>query len=231
METAGFYILAFGVLCVVFAFWFAERKTPRTPIPDDESLPRPFWRSGSVGENPFIVRMAAAIEESKLEEAERDLRPPTMAMWGLNRDRAFRKMLDIQSEYWRFARVGPGTGKTNRVNARLEQMITDEINRPSMERATADAAREKYSIEDASILKGRGMQSIIDFAPEGVLVRISTNRHGIVHFLRVHNGTVNPNGSREEYAICVPNECRTVKAALAWTYGIEPEAYEEVVRT
>lgn len=93
-----------------------------------------------------------------------------------------------------------------------------------------DLSHEQRAIESTTILKTR-TQTVLDFAPEGALVSVDTRHHGTVRFLRVHNGTVNPDGSREEYAICVPNECRTVKAALAWTYGIEPDAYEEVVRT
>ena len=243
METVGLCALAFGAISMMFALWFAERKTPHTPIPDDESLPRPpgwgsertgpLWRGDRTDDNPYVVRMAEAIERHRLAQDDRRLSPRSGLRSGLAETNAFEEMLGIRREYWLVARAGVSSHsmRSDRVAVRLGRMIDDEINRPLREHEAADAAQEKAKIEDASILKDRGTQAIVDFAPEGGLVRISTAHHGIVHFLRVHNGTVNPDGSREEYAICVPNECRTVKAALAWTYGIEPEAYEEVVRT
>lgn len=198
--------------------WGNERSGPlmRKEVSGEEPT-----RRSAIDSNSFVIRMAEAIHRYRLEdEGEFDDGPDQ-----------FQMMMDIRTEYWRHANVGPGRGRTDRINDRLEKMVRDELERSNREIEADEAAREKAKIEDASILKDGGIQAIVDFAPEGGLVRISTVHHGAVHFLRVHNGTVNPDGSREEYAICVPRECRTVKAALAWTYGIEPDNYAEVIRT
>lgn len=248
MAAVGVYIVIFcGVTVAMLLIWNAanERRNAETreggtnPPSVDET--NSLWagmrrqlgtRESLDSGNSFVVRMAEAIENHRIALETDRLSFGSSLTFRTDARAAFQVMMNIRSEYWEHSDLfRGGARRTDRIERRLNQMIEDEIERPSRERRAVAASLEKTMIENASILKGDGVQAIVDFAPEGGLVRISTAHHGAVHFLRVHNGTVNPDGSREEYAICVPNECRTVKAALAWTYGIEPDKYAEVVRT
>jgi len=50
--------------------------------------------------------------------------------------------------------------------------------------------------------------------------------------VEVINGTPEADGTRRHYFLQVPANFRTAREAVAWTYGIEPEAYDKlVVRT
>jgi hypothetical protein len=93
-----------------------------------------------------------------------------------------------------------------------------------------EGAEREGRLIDRGTISILWQQHVLDFGPEGLLVSVETSYHGTLHMLRVHNGTVK-DGTREQYAICVPNTVSTVKEALAWSYGIEPGEYHEVVRT
>ena len=43
--------------------------------------------------------------------------------------------------------------------------------------------------------------------------------------VEVHNGSLDPDGTRKTYFISVPPECETAIEAVAWTYGLTPEQY------
>jgi hypothetical protein len=49
--------------------------------------------------------------------------------------------------------------------------------------------------------------------------------------VEVENGTVNPDGCRSRYFLRVPPSVRTPREAVAWTYGLEAQQYEPVVRS
>lgn len=47
----------------------------------------------------------------------------------------------------------------------------------------------------------------------------------------VINGSAEPDGSHKRYVLCVPDEVRTCREAIAWTYGMPAATYKEAVRT
>ena len=47
----------------------------------------------------------------------------------------------------------------------------------------------------------------------------------------VMNGTLEPDGSRKAYFLLVPPDVDTPHAAVAWSYGVDPRAYVEGIRT
>ena len=49
--------------------------------------------------------------------------------------------------------------------------------------------------------------------------------------VEVVNGTPEPDGSFRHYFLQVPPELETARAAVAWTFGLPPEAYNVAVRT
>ena len=49
--------------------------------------------------------------------------------------------------------------------------------------------------------------------------------------VEVVNGTPEPDGSYRHYFLQVPPELETARAAVAWTFGLPPEAYNVAVRT
>jgi hypothetical protein len=48
-------------------------------------------------------------------------------------------------------------------------------------------------------------------------------------FLRVQNHTLEPDGSRKEYWLTTPRSCVTPHDAVAWSFGVNPNAYKEAV--
>ena len=64
----------------------------------------------------------------------------------------------------------------------------------------------------------------------GKLIRITHNN--ISHFfVKVINGTAEPDGSFKEYYLKVPPDMDTAKEAVAWTYGLHPDDYHLAART
>lgn len=51
-----------------------------------------------------------------------------------------------------------------------------------------------------------------------------------VHLLVVVNGSVERDGTRRRYGLRVPDSFRDPIAAAAWTYGLEPEQYSQLLR-
>ena len=51
------------------------------------------------------------------------------------------------------------------------------------------------------------------------------------YFVKVINGTENENGSFDTYFLQVPGDMDTAKEAVAWTYGMSVEEYDNVLRT
>lgn len=51
------------------------------------------------------------------------------------------------------------------------------------------------------------------------------------YFVKVINGTPEPDGSYTEYFLEVPPDMETAKEAVAWTYGIHPDDYNLIIRT
>jgi hypothetical protein len=49
--------------------------------------------------------------------------------------------------------------------------------------------------------------------------------------VEVENGTREPDGTRRRYFLRVPPTMRSAREAVAWTYGLTPEQYEDVRRT
>lgn len=50
-------------------------------------------------------------------------------------------------------------------------------------------------------------------------------------FVRVVNGTRNPDGSEKHYFLWVPDSMRSAHEAVAWTYGMTKEEYNPAIRT
>lgn len=50
-------------------------------------------------------------------------------------------------------------------------------------------------------------------------------------YVEVVNGTLNKYGFLDVYRISVPITCRSARAAVAWTYGLEEHEYDPIVRT
>lgn len=51
------------------------------------------------------------------------------------------------------------------------------------------------------------------------------------YYVKVINGTAEPDGSHREYYLEVPPDMDTAKEAVAWTYGLHPDDYHIAVRT
>lgn len=51
------------------------------------------------------------------------------------------------------------------------------------------------------------------------------------HYVKVVNGTAEPDGSFRTYYLEVPPDMDTAKEAVAWTYGLHPDQYDVAVRT
>lgn len=51
------------------------------------------------------------------------------------------------------------------------------------------------------------------------------------YYVKVINGTTEPDGSHREYYLEVPPDMETAKEAVAWTYGLHPDDYHVAVRT
>jgi hypothetical protein len=66
----------------------------------------------------------------------------------------------------------------------------------------------------------------------GVLWRRTWLAHDAWAAVEVINATPEPDGSRKHYFLQVPPNLQTPREAVAWTYGMQPEVYDElVVRT
>jgi len=50
-------------------------------------------------------------------------------------------------------------------------------------------------------------------------------------WVRVWNGTPEPNGTKKEYWLSVPPHCNTAHEAVSWTYGLDIKQYNPNIRT
>ena len=66
----------------------------------------------------------------------------------------------------------------------------------------------------------------------GELFRVFYKRgNRYYYFVKVINGTPEPDGSYAEYFLEVPPDMETAKEAVAWTYGLHPDDYNLIIRT
>lgn len=66
----------------------------------------------------------------------------------------------------------------------------------------------------------------------GTLFRVLyKERNQFYYFVKVINGTPEPDGSYREYYLEVPPDMDTAKEAVAWTYGLHPDDYDIAIRT
>ncbi|GAA3378460.1 hypothetical protein GCM10020367_58030 [Streptomyces sannanensis] len=65
----------------------------------------------------------------------------------------------------------------------------------------------------------------------GVLWRIELDGDEPVVMVEVVNSTPEPDGSNRTYWLRVPPTTRTAKEGVAWTFGLNPDAYEPVTQT
>jgi hypothetical protein len=49
--------------------------------------------------------------------------------------------------------------------------------------------------------------------------------------VHVVNKTPEPDGSYKDYFLCVPPTMRTAREAVAWTFGLDADAYKPLVET
>ncbi len=52
-----------------------------------------------------------------------------------------------------------------------------------------------------------------------------------VRFLKVVNSTLESDGSRKEYFMCVPPAMQTCAEAVAWTFGMDASDYKPIEET
>jgi hypothetical protein len=62
----------------------------------------------------------------------------------------------------------------------------------------------------------------------GVLYRIRLSRRQTITLVHVTNATPELDGTRRRYFLRVPPEVRTAHEAVAWTFGLRPEAYRPI---
>jgi uncharacterized protein DUF6745 len=65
----------------------------------------------------------------------------------------------------------------------------------------------------------------------GKLWHCHVDNNDIYAIVEVENGTPEPDGSRRHYFLRVPPTAGTPREAIAWTYGLTADQYENVVRT
>jgi hypothetical protein len=72
---------------------------------------------------------------------------------------------------------------------------------------------------------------IIDSDRYGTLYRYHMNEDESLVMVKIVNRTAEPNGTFKEYFLRVPPDIRTARAAVAWTFGMEPDEYDPGVET
>jgi hypothetical protein len=74
---------------------------------------------------------------------------------------------------------------------------------------------------------GRLVSSDVNLGQRREIYRAYIGRQRFIRVLHVRNHSLEPDGSRKEYWLGVPERCRTPAEAVAWSFGISPWVYRE----
>lgn len=137
--------------------------------------------------------------------------------------------------------------KANEITEDLRQKfdkITEEQTEQVKEIIESDPSRILFEITNQE-LKSRLIQH------HGIENLLKGLKHKVVHsddfgdllkiyhaqgkafqmYVKVVNGTPEPDGSFKDYYLSVPPDMETAKEAVAWTYGLHPDDYDLFCRT
>jgi hypothetical protein len=100
-------------------------------------------------------------------------------------------------------------------------------------RIEANAERRRCMIERFGIERFlRELDAkLVSEDDSGRLWRVDFARAEDYAVLEVENGTLEPDGTRRRYFLCVPPSMQSPREAAAWTYGLSPGQYAVAVRT
>lgn len=117
----------------------------------------------------------------------------------------------------------------------LAKNLPDEfVNSPYEILFGAKDSRQKLIEDNGGLnkLMGEIEKEVVHTDDFGELFKVFYERGDrYYYFVKVINGTPEPDGNYTEYFLEVPPDMETAKEAVAWTYGLHPDDYNLIIRT